>query len=256
MILSSYDVSNNVALYNNFKSYIDKYLQTAQNEEYIRNYSYTHIAVLKLYCAFDLIRKIYKLSLLTNDDTSLKYTIQYLINKYQIFNIGAELQKININISDIWFIFFGTTLNNDLIVFKNKHQSISRLPKLNINTNAMEEITLPINIYNGTTRNLSVFAGYENEPAPVINNEWTMFTLSIRQNGINIVNYWWNNTNTPVSGQYAATISNTPGEIIFTLTPTIEDLLSIGIYYIILFFTDVNGQSDIFEQDQVLNILA
>jgi len=130
MILISSNTTNNISLYNKFKVYIDKYLTNASNEEFIRNYSYDHISVLKLYCAFNLVEYIYKLSLLTNIDTSLQYTIDELISKYNILEVNAEFQKNNIELNDVWSIFFGTTIPNNLYAFKNKYHSVTRLNKI------------------------------------------------------------------------------------------------------------------------------
>jgi len=98
-------------------------------------------------------------------------------------------------------------------------------------------------------------AGYENQPRPVIQDEWTNFSLYIRQDTTNIIEYWWDVNDTPKGSTYPATISNIAGEIIFTLTPTILNLLPVGIYSLRLFFTQNDSQTDIFDQIDVLNIL-
>lgn len=258
MILLTKD-TNSVALYNQFEAYINKYISSQQQEEYVRNYSYSHISVLKLFCAFDLIRLVYKRSLSINPITNTNYTVNELISMFDLNSVTAELTKTNIDINDIWSLFFSSTLQSGLLSYQNKNQALGgQIETLflsnNINStnNEMEAIT----IYNGTTQTLDIMAGYENEPAPIIQNEWTSFTLSIRQNGVNIINFWWNNTNTPVAGQYPATISNIAGQIIFTLTPTLLNLLNVGLYDIRLFFIQTNSQSDIFDDLNVLNILA
>lgn len=263
MILIKSNTSNNVALYNSFKSYIDKYITSSHDEEWIRNYSYRQIAILKLYCAFNLVNTVYKQSLLTDINNTPLYTIDKIFENYQIYKVGAELQKINININDIFNIFFNNTITIDLLSYKNKHNSISRLDKITTVTdqiidyqdNTNEVSTVPIDIYKGTTRNLTMLVGYINEPRPIIASEWTLFTLSIKQNGTTLVNYWWNNTNTPVDEQYAATISNIAGQIIFQVTPTILNLLAVGLCDLRLFFTQTDSQTDIFDQIGALNIL-
>lgn len=127
MILINSNVTNNIDLYNTFKNYINTYLTYAYNEEYVCNYSYKHISVLKLYCTFNLINRIYDLSLLTDKDGNLLYTEEELINTYSIYYVAAELQKVNININDIWSMFFSSSITTDLITFKNKNQSISTI---------------------------------------------------------------------------------------------------------------------------------
>ncbi len=251
---------NNVVLYNQFKTYIDKYITYSQNEEFIRNYSYSHVSVLKLYCAFNLINKVYESSLLKDIDNNDLYTISDLFSKYRIFEVAAELQKINININDILSIFFNISVTTDLLSFANKYNALSKLdkliPNIVVNNNADNNTIVDVvNIYKNTTQSLNILVGYSNQPRPVIQNEWKSFTLSIRKNGTDYIYYWWNITNTPVLNQYPATISNIAGQIIFTLNPTILALLDIGLYDLRLSFIENDNESDVFEQIGVLNIL-
>jgi hypothetical protein len=152
MILADSNTTNNILLYNNFATYIDKYLDYATNEEYVRNYSYKQIAILKLYCTFNLINRIYELSLLTDEDGDLLYTTDELISNYKLLDVAAELQKINININDILVLFLVFTVTNDLIPFKNKYQSLSRLNYNLLNQqilNIMEHIAYDKLLVNG-----------------------------------------------------------------------------------------------------------
>lgn len=122
---------NNTLLYNAFHDYIDKYINTSQNEEFIRNYSYRQIAVLKLYCAFNIVERIYNLSLLEDLDGDPLYTEEALFSNYNILSLAAELQKVDININDILDLFtFTSSIRTDLLAFRNKYNDLSRLNKL------------------------------------------------------------------------------------------------------------------------------
>lgn len=124
--------TNNTTLYNAQKTYIDKYITGSQNEEFIRNYSYKQISVLKLYCAFNLAERLYNLSLLTDSTGTLLYTQSELFINYDVLTLAAELQKIDINFDTILKMFFATGITTDLLSYKNQHQSISKLDKLAI----------------------------------------------------------------------------------------------------------------------------
>lgn len=129
MLLISTNTTNNILFYNTFKDYIDKYLTYAYNDEYVSNYSYKHIAVLKLYCAFNLINRIYNLSLLLDSIGNPLYTEEELINTYNIYYVSSELKKIDIDINSIWSLFFSSTIDLSLNAFMNKNQSLSLIMK-------------------------------------------------------------------------------------------------------------------------------
>ena len=257
MIISDNNI--NTALYNQFKSYIDKYISYSQEEESVNNISNKQIPVLQLYCVFELFKHIYDLSIITDEFDENIHTLNELFIKYDILRLDAELQKIDININDIISMFFNTTITTDLLIYKNANHSISKLKATIIPTidiledQDIDDDTQEI-IYKGTTNEVSILVGYTDQPRPNIGLEWKSFSLYVRLGNTNYVEFYWNKLGTPKANTYPALITNTAGQILFTFTPSILNLLSVNVYDLRLFFTNNDDTTDVFINTNAINI--
>lgn len=254
MILST-STGNNGVLYNRFQSFIDKHLNYAILEEQIRNYSYKQFVVLKLYAAFNIVELLY------NKYNTNNYTLDELYLRYDIYSIAAELQKYNININDIFALFTNQiTITTDLKAFKTKYIPINRLSKLSTSTPIVvtsEDVNDdPINIYQGTNRQLTAYAGYTGEPRPYIQTEWSVFRLYLIQTGTTYLTFYWDSSNGTEVGTYPVILTTIAGEIKFNITSALSAGLPLGLMDLRLEFTQNDTQSDVFENTNALNIKA
>lgn len=246
------------ALYARFEPYIIKHFNYIVTEESIRNYSYLQLPLLKLICAFELIKRLVEMYNIVDENYDKLYTLDELLIKYDIYSVSSELAKHNIDINHIIATFTSDfTITTSLEPFMNGNTIKYRLNKIQDFVSLTTEDIIddePIDVYRGTTRFLSFFAGYDNEPRPYIQNEWSLLRLYIRKNNVNILEFYWDNAS-GTDGDGVAIPTSTAGEITFELTPAlIASLTTDGLYDIRLYFEDLDGLSDIFENTNAINI--